>query len=258
MFEEIIEHTKKFKELNISVFSIFVLLNTEISKKNIFSIFERTRKIFPELTEFNNDDENVFRLSSKEKSIENIIRLWAYKNQKKMGLSWGNLVDSEITSEKILDISKCIQDELEFNSFAISNIELQFMIFANTKVNNLKILHNTFYNSNIYNSIIDANNVTQNSINLVAFLDVDRMIAMNLDSNLSMKEIEEKNFNDSILSTRLGIAKIRGFLDEDLDLFNRIMENNSFGKKFIIEKYIPYVLAPLDANLFKEKTEVSQ
>ncbi len=255
MFEEIIKLTENWKELKISYFAVGFQLNTEIDIKNIYNLFDKVKKIFPTLTKYDQEEKNTHILKSDELTSENHVRLIIIVPFKKIIFAWTKQSDSIIDKSIILNVMNCVQDELNVNAFKTSNIEFQFLASSEKKINHFKVIHNTFYNSDMLGDIIDVNNITKGDIAFGVFIEKDRIAAIQIGSDLTIKEVENRDFNNCGLSSKLGIAKIDGFLEGEFNLAERIMENAEKGILFVKEKFIPKVLNPLDENLAKEKEE---
>ncbi|NQS97776.1 MAG: hypothetical protein HQ591_04920 [candidate division Zixibacteria bacterium] len=243
-----------WKELKDTICTIGLVTKTDFKLEDIHGVIKEVQELFPQLTDFKLEDDEKTYLLKNEKTMVERRMLFKIDKFRIINLAWDIQVDFP-DKELIRKLFKIIEEKSDIEPLFLEYIDFKFATYSYKNVNHYNVIRDTFFNSSPLKTFFDGYRIFNNDVSGKAYIDYIRACAISIASNVSSEEVLQNVYQRDTLIAQIGVVQTRGFTEPDFNLSENVIENIEIASEIISKKFIPYVLNPLDENLFKEKAE---
>ncbi|NIA06847.1 MAG: hypothetical protein GWP14_04275 [Actinobacteria bacterium] len=253
MFNNVIEGFRPFKHLSLGALSLGIGSEAPLERDAVLKGLTRIQEAFPELRESDYDSKkDIFKIDNGKQEADEQMLLVASKGIGLM-LSWGPKVAFG-TKDDISKLFKGYQEGASLLAVNVAYIDFRLFAISTWEGNHYALLWDTLFKTSPLFRMFEPKSVFQNDLILKAYLSEDRICVVEIESDVTAKEVRHNSYENDMLRTQIAIAKTRHFA-HDVSLGELACEHVDFARSFVLERFIPSVAVPLDGALAEMQTE---
>lgn len=253
MFREILSAFDRFYNMKLTGLSLSLSTRTALEKNTIMEGLSKIQEAFPQLSESNYDEKkDLFKIDNGEHENEKQAMILVEKGRSFV-FAWG----IEFPFGTTYDLAKIFngyQESVSLLSINIEFIDVRVYTMSQWEGHHYSLVWNTFFKASPIFSMFEPQFLLDDDIRLKAFLSKDKRVLVDIRSDVNDSEVLNNSFENDTLQAIVGIAKTRDF-PPGVKLAQLMAEHIEFSRPFIIDRFIPGIVAPLDAELHAISSE---
>jgi len=240
---------KPFKRISLEAFSVSLKTKIPIDTNMIMKALGKIQSAFPALSEVAYDEKDkIIKAKNTAPSVKDQLLFRADK-MTDFGLSWG--IDAEIKfAESVPMFFNILQEELQVNALNVGVIDFQVHSVTEWTGHHYKAIFQAYYSNSPLFNLLEADNILEDDIMLRSILDEFRSCVIRIGSDVKDSEVRFRKFEDDLMRITGAIGQIRG-IQAKAKFGETFNTHYTVSSAFFVNKFIPFVIAPLDAAIEK-------
>jgi len=247
MFAQVIESAETLRSLKPVAFTIGVGTKAPLQQSDILRGLAAFQKEFPRLGESDFEQkEERFLLRNGETDVEKQAQFQVSQG-KAFDYSWGRGLSFGDSAE-VKRVFDAIQDGFSLLPLNVDVMDVQCHFVSQWNGQHYEAIWSAYFSGTPLFSLFSPQKILQDDLKFRALVDDDKVVVVRVTSNLLDTEVRRGTFKDDLLKATVGIAHTKP-LPPDCRLSAVFAEHIQGCLRYVTERFIPCVIAPLDQAL---------
>jgi hypothetical protein len=247
MFQGLMKASDSLRCLKLAAFSMGLSTKMPLDKATILAGLGAIQVQFPVLSDVTYDDkEDIVRLRNGEVGYEREILLRVSKSSG-LDLAWGAQArfGSKEDARKLFDT---IQEGFALAPVNVDLMDFQAHFRSDWSGQHYHAIWNAYFKETCFGALFRPEDILQDDIRLRALLNEDRIVVININSDVTDTEVRRRVFEGDSLRASMGIA-YRCSLKSNAKLSDVFQKHVDSSMGYIEKKFLESVVMPLDQAL---------